>query len=189
MNKTEQFLTLYREYETLVRDVGQDPKDLEERMPDAEANRMRMCRLFRNYMSHQNDAGFLEPTEKMMGYLSRKVLDLKLAGDVAKKHLKKKLVVSADMRLADALRQVLPLERELILLVGKDGYRVLRLYDMMRLQLEGTKATKVGVVKPSRTKIQYVAPETAISSLDDTAFYVCTSDGTTDGKLLGVVCV
>lgn len=189
MSKTEQFLALYREYETLVRDAGQDPKDVEEKMPDAEANRMRMCRLFRNYMSHQNDPGFLEPTEKMMDYLSRKVLDLKLAGDVVKKHLKKKLVVTADMKLADALRQVLPLERELILLVEKNGYRVLRLYDMMRLQLEGTKATKVGVVKPSRTKIQFVAPETAISSLDNTAFYVCTADGTAEGKLLGVVCV
>ena len=78
---TEKLLSSYKDYESLVRDTGRDPKEVEDQAPELEGQRLRMCRLFRNYLSHVNDPGFLEPTAKMTGFLARRVTELKMAGD------------------------------------------------------------------------------------------------------------
>ena len=84
---TEKFIGLYREYEQLLRTSGLDPKTVEDAAANLDSDRLRLCRQFRNYFAHVQDPGFLEATDKMMRYLEGKVRELKLAGDVVKKHI------------------------------------------------------------------------------------------------------
>ena len=69
MNKVEEFLAAYREYESLLRDNQKDYKTIEDGSDDLNQNRMRICRQMRNYLSHQNDIGFLEPTKLQIDYM------------------------------------------------------------------------------------------------------------------------
>ena len=48
MTQQEKFLTVYKEYETLVRAAGKYPKDIEIEAEEIEANRLCICRQFRN---------------------------------------------------------------------------------------------------------------------------------------------
>lgn len=187
--ESTKFLNVYKDYETLVRSTGKDPKELEDQMPELEANRMRMCRQFRNYLSHVNDPGFIEPTEKMAKFLLAQAAKQRMAGDVAKKHLKKPsvAVIDGNMKLSEAVKQVLPLRRELVAGTLDGKYVVYSLFDLTKAALEQPKTTKVQTVKPLRTKPVLVAPDVAVSELDSYAVYVCTEDGTAEGKLLGLV--
>lgn len=186
---TEKLLSSYKDYESLVRDTGRDPKEVEDQAPELEGQRLRMCRLFRNYLSHVNDPGFLEPTAKMTGFLARRVTELKMAGDVAKKHLKKPAVavISDNMKLGEAVRQVLPLEREPVVCQTRSGYVIYGLFDLVKAALDSPKSTKVSAVTPKRVKPVFVRPDTPVAELDPDRVTICTDDGTEAGKLLGVV--
>ena len=41
---TEKLLSSYKDYESLVRDTGRDPKEVEDQAPELEGQRLRMCR-------------------------------------------------------------------------------------------------------------------------------------------------
>lgn len=86
--KTEKLLAQYRVYENLVRTAGFDPKTLEDSMDETKSNEMRMVRMFRNFLSHNQVPGFLEPTDKMLAFLDKEVQEWTMRGDVVKKHLK-----------------------------------------------------------------------------------------------------
>ena len=50
-----QFLSLYKTYESLLRDHGTDYRKIEEQQ---EGSRMTIMRQIRNYLSHAEDPGF-----------------------------------------------------------------------------------------------------------------------------------
>lgn len=60
MHQTTDFLALYREYESLLREQGLEYKQAEDAAEGQVQDRMRICRQIRNYLVHQEDAGFLE---------------------------------------------------------------------------------------------------------------------------------
>lgn len=185
--KAEKFLSLYKEYETLVRSMySREPKDLEDEFPDPRQGRLRMCRQFRNYLSHQEDPGFLEPTDKMLKFLGERVSDLKSEKDVVRKHLKKPEVcmVMENAKASEAWEKFIKLECLVLPVVYKDGrYGMLSVFDVMGVR--GT--TKVNTLKIKPVKPLYCGPLQLFKDLDMDAFYLCTSDGTPDGKLLGKV--
>ena len=65
MKKQEQFLSLYREYETLVRDKGQDCKDIEDKSDEQDfktgelhSDARRLCKRInrKNYGNKENNS-------------------------------------------------------------------------------------------------------------------------------------
>ncbi len=86
MKAEDEFLALYKEYEGLLREKGTDAKTYEETSPVGE--RLRFCRNTRNYLSHQNDAGFVHISQKQILFLSGIIDDLKMEGSPAKKYAK-----------------------------------------------------------------------------------------------------
>lgn len=186
----QKFLKLYKDYEQACRTVaGMDPKELEDSLPEATAGRLRMCRLFRNYLSHSNDPGFLEPTGKMYRFLEDQVLKLRLKGDVAKKHLKKpdRSIVRDGDKIQDALLRVLPLRRELVAGIHDGKIVVYRLYDMVQASLAGPKSARMSSVKPTSVRPGFARPDTPMEEIDPEGVTVCTDDGSRDGTILGVV--
>lgn len=190
MTKQEKFLNLYKDYETLVRSAGQDPKLLEDTMDEVRGGRMRQCRLFRNYMSHNNDNGFLEPTDAMMKFLESEVLDWKMRGDVVKKHLKSaaQSICSPKDKCSDVLAKMSKLKTD-VLIVSDDGFYTVSLWDVLNLFLASKSRATVSIkdVKSGAKKVSVVGPTVSISDIDRNVVTVCTSDGTADGKLLGTV--
>ena len=187
MKNDNKFLSLYREYESFIRDQGIDPKDYEEKVDDETANRLRMCRQMRNYLSHQNDPGFLNISDNQIAFLESYTDSLKMQGDVVKKHLK--AIVPATCgesdKCCDVLKQMTKLKTNNILVLSKKGVGVANIYDVINKALE-SKTTKMSLVKTKPT-YKIVSPTTKMEDIPFGSVILCTHDGTETGKLLGVI--
>lgn len=187
-SKSEQLLSLYREYEGLVRDDGYDAKVLEDEMDAATADRMRMIRQFRNYLSHHNDPGFLEPTDRMIAFLGKQLAAWKMRSDVVKKHVKS---VSYSMctdkdRCIDAIAKMASLKRDKIVMMTGSGLVLVSMYDITPLAF-ASKNARMSVAKVLKEKPVFVNPLMDMAGLDRSHVYVCTDDGSPSGKVMGTV--
>lgn len=186
MTIQEKFLGLYKEYETLVRASGKEPKELEDAVVGVESDRLKLCRQFRNYFAHVQDPGFLVPTEKMMVFLKARVDEMKAAGDVAKKHLKKPdyCMLTEEDKISDAYAMFSKLCRSDILVLKKDNtYGLLSVYSVIGAEPRA----RVSLFKITKVKPVFCGPLDAYETLDLDKVVLCTDDGTPDGKLLGRV--
>lgn len=192
--KIEIFLALYKEYEQLLRNAGQDPKEEENAVyavSAAQGDRLRMCRQFRNYFAHSNDPLFLEPTGQMMAFMESTVYALRMQTEVANKHLTRPAtsVVADTTKCCDAALMLLPLGQERVVVTTKDGYAVYRMFDIIEAALKQPKATKIKSLKPLRVKPVFVRPDTPMQEIDPLEVNICTNDGTPEGFLMGIVIV
>ena len=182
------FLATYREYESIIRSrYGTDPRQFEDTLENPlVSTRLRTCRQFRNYFVHENDPGFLEVTPEMYGFLLGVVEELKMKGDVLKKHLKTVqtgTVLYSD-KVSDVMSKLIRLKTDSIVVRCKDGsYGVVGIHDVAKALL-GSKVTKVGALKMSRN-FHFAGPLEEISTLPS-GIILCTDSGEVDGKLLGV---
>lgn len=191
MNPTEKYLASYKKYETLLRGGGTEPKQVEDELSATDpstAARLRMCRLFRNYLSHENDPGFLEPTVKMQAFLDKRVFDLESKGDVVKKHLKPAAygVFAPTAKLGDVLEKLCSAKRDMAASRVDGKWVLYGIHDLMVLYV-ASRAARLKAAKCLKAKPEFAGPMDDFSSLDSTRFVVCTDDGTPDGTVLGVV--
>ena len=187
--KTDKLLSQYRIYENLVRDSGQDPKDVEDGMAEADAARMRMIRQFRNFLSHQEAPGFLEPTDKMLAFLDAQVKDWAMRGDVARKHLRTPAASVCDEAetCAEGIAKLAKLKRTKLVVRDKaGGYGLCEIYALASL-VASSKSVKLRVAPRLKERPVFVAPDVPVEKIDRDRVNICTADGTASGKLLGVV--
>lgn len=186
MKNEEKFLNLYKEYESIMRDQGLDCKDFEEHCEDTLQNRLRMCRQMRNYLSHNNDAGFLDISNTQIKFLSDFVNEQKIKGDVLKKHLKTPTSSVCDIKdkCSLALEKLNKLKKENIVVTNGTSYKLASVYEISTRAIE-SKSNKLDKVKLCGDVI-FEHPLVEIEKIPSGKIIVCTSDGTTDGKLLGV---
>lgn len=187
----ENYLTLYKSYENVLRDLGQDAKLVEanlESTDPAKSARLRMCRLFRNYLVHENDPGFLIASDKMLDFLSKEVFILKSQNDSVKQHVKPagSYIFESHVKCADILDKVIRSKSPVIIRHGEFGYDLCHWTDVLALY-RSSKAAKLSVVKSMRGKIIFAAPADRFAELDPDRITICTSDGTPDGKVIGIV--
>lgn len=184
--KSEKFLELYKEYEGLLRLQGFDPKDVEDKSEGPDGDRLRMCRLFRNYFAHVADPGFLEAGDKMQKFLEARVQALKLQGDVVRKHLKKPeaCMVSENAKCSEAFEKFTKLGCMSLPVIMSDGtYKALSVFNTV-----GAKgSSKISSLKLTAVKPVFCGPLGGYMTLDTGRMTLCTEDGTPSGKLLGRV--
>ena len=187
MKNSDTLLALYREYETLMRDKGLDCKEFEDKSDDLTGARLRMCRLFRNYLSHQNDPGFLDVSDTQLKFLSAQVDALKSENDIVKKHMKSVVAATCteSEKCCDVLARMNKLQKDKILVIDRKGYKIVSIYDVAAMVLT-SKASRMSVVKSKKCVIKYVDPMRLMSDVP-AGLCICTSDGTSSGKLLGVL--
>lgn len=191
LNSTEKYLASYKKYETLLRGGGTEPKQVEDELSATDptaAARLRMCRLFRNYLSHENDPGFLEPTVKMQAFLDKRVFDLESRGDVVKKHLKPAAygVFEPTAKLGDVLEKLCSAKRDMAASRVDGKWVLYGIHDLTALYV-ASRAARLKAAKCLKAKPAFAGPMDDFNSLDSTRFVVCTDDGTPDGTVLGVV--
>lgn len=183
---TEKFLNTYREYETLIRNKGLDPRTIEETSePPLTQARLRMCRQFRNYLSHQNDSAFLEISSEMSKFLQQQVDQLKLEGDPLKKHIKtvNSGTVSENDKVSVAMEKMVKLKTSSIVVRKESGYALVSIHEVAKALLK-SKTTRIKTLKTSK-EFTFGAPLDDVSALPS-GIILCTKDGTEDGRLLGV---
>lgn len=191
LNASEKYLASYKKYETLLRSGGTEPKQVEDELSATDpstAARLRMCRLFRNYLSHENDPGFLEPTVKMQAFLDKRVFDLESRGDVVKKHLKPAAygVFEPTAKLGDVLEKLCSAKRDMAASRVDGKWVLYGIHDLTALYV-ASRAARLKAAKCLKAKPAFAGPMDDFSSLDSTRFVVCTDDGTPDGTVLGVL--
>ena len=183
---SEKFLNLYREYETLVRNKGLDPRTIEDTSEDALLQgRLRLCRQFRNYLSHQNDAGFLEISSEMLKFMQTQVDQLKLEGDPLKKHIKtvNAGTVSDKDKVSVALEKMVKLKTNSIIVRTDSGYSLVSIYEVAKALLK-SKTIRINTLKTTK-KFSFAAPLDDASTLPS-GIIICTKNGKDDGDLLGI---
>lgn len=184
-----QLLSQYRVYENLVRSEGYEPKVIEDSMPEDKANQMRMVRQFRNFLSHNEVPGFLEPTDKMLKFLDAEVEAWQTKGDVVKKHLRTPAASICEEKepCSVGLEKLAKMRKTKLVVRNKAGeYELCDLFAIASL-FASSRAAKLSVVPRLKEPPVFIAPTTLYSALDRDRVYLCTADGSKDGKLLGVV--
>lgn len=191
----DRFLSLYREFETLLRDDGKDYKELEESADDLLQNRLRINRQLRNYLTHNHDAGFLEISDKQIAFMEKLIFEQKSSMDILKKHIKSAKVAGClctDM-LDDVLTKMmklkvtrLPVYDESCVLGIVSWIDVLKAYRTEKRP----KTAKLSVVKKFDKKVICMTPDTLMSDIlmtvDPSDMVCCKDSGDKKGKFLGV---
>lgn len=186
MTKQETFIVRWKEYETLLRDSGTDIKDAENSACDMEAGRLRICRQIRNYLTHVDDCGFINVSDKMISFIEDKIRAVKEEGDTARKHVRKpsSCMLEPDSSCSDAFTLFRKLKcTDLLVRLENGAYGVLNIYDAVGHDPADT----VSTVRTKKTVPCYCSPLDSYHALDRSSFVLCTDDGTPGGKLMGQV--
>lgn len=191
----DRFLSLYREFETLLRDDGKDYKELEESANDLLQNRLRINRQLRNYLTHNHDAGFLEISDKQIAFMEKLIFEQKSSMDILKKYIKSAKVAGClcTDTLDDVLTKMmklkvtrLPVYDESCVLGIVSWIDVLKAYRTEKRP----KTAKLSVVKKFDKKVICMTPDTLMSDIlmtvDLSDMVCCTDSGDKKGKFLGV---
>ena len=91
MTKNVKYLEMYRRFESVLKSQGLyfTVKDYEDSLENdkAKQNKIRMCRMIRNYLEHENQT-FLEATDEMISFLEKEIIEM----DEQEVPVKKKMI-------------------------------------------------------------------------------------------------
>lgn len=196
MQKNNQFLEYYRQYESLLRSHGTDYKSIEDTAEDQLQNQMRITRQMRNFLSHTPDTTFLSISDKQIQWLRNLIREEEQRSDVLKKHLKlpKTAAVKEGEPILDVLLRmskqeslVVPVYRDTTLLGTVSLYQLTK---KVCKQLDAVCDRKT--YGKWGTDLICYPPDTAMDIIFESQSQTfglpicCTEDGTLTGKFLGV---
>jgi len=85
----DKFLETYRKLESALREKGQQVRDYEETLPESEGCKLKLCRTFRNYLSHEKEGAlYIEIAPKLQEFLEEELWKLDGAAIPVKKKMK-----------------------------------------------------------------------------------------------------
>lgn len=192
--ETDKFLSLYRTYENLLREHGTDYRAVEEKQT---GGRMTMMRQMRNYLAHSEDPGFIAVSPLCLRVLEDMVKEEMLKGDIVKKHLvtPAKGSIKEGMTLSEIVYwmsktamsgvQTKPVYNEHtsqfkgLLMLERAAYELMRLGDTAFV------AETMGACMEG--SYHFVKPTDPVPEHMGTDYYICTKDGTKDGRYMGYI--
>lgn len=192
MKTNDKFLATYKDLETLLRGQFDDMQTAEASFDTTKGEKLRICRQMRNFMSHNNEPGFLIASEAQIKYLEQCVSEERLKGDIAKKHTKTisayactvtDKCIDVATKMIKKKITVMPVFSE-----TKTGriFGSVSIFDVTTAAFE-KKTNKIDSIKINTKEHLFVAPDTKVENIPRDKVVFCTSDGTDKGKVLGVV--
>lgn len=194
-----QFLSLYRTYENLLRDHGteyraledgRDPRIVTQQIP---TGRLTIMRQMRNYLSHSEDPGFLAVSPDCLLFLEKLVKEEQSKGDLVKDHL----VTPAK----GSLKEGMPLSEAVYRLAknAASGELGLPVYDPESKRLKGILMLEHAAYKLNRDtgsllsakecmlekNFRLLSPQDPVPENLENCFYCCTKNGTLDAPYMG----
>lgn len=185
------FLEVYKELEKTLSLMGTDVVNYENIFTDSSnSNKLRMCRMTRNYLQHNNDQNFVEPTDQMISFLERLNNSL-----LAKTTTNGKKMVKADkikIDINDRVEDILPVlaKNKVLLVYDKNTFKGLyRVNTYLNFSLKNkiTKTTKVGTFeKPCKAYVAKNAQyDSSLDLLKSNPVVFVTENGKEKGEILG----
>lgn len=185
----EEFLALYKSYETALRAQDTDYRTVEEK---SGSDRMRIMRQIRNYLSHADDPGFIAISPVCLEALRQMVKEEQAKGDIAKNHL----VTPAK----GSLKEGMPLSSAVYRIVRHMENRrpEMPVYDEKK-QLKGILTLKQAAYAldqghtllyektcgPYTKDFHIVKPDDLVPEKRDGLYYCVTKNGTLDAQYMG----
>lgn len=188
--ENEQFLSLYKTYEGLLRARGTDYRAVEEEL---NSDRMRMMRQMRNYLCHSEDPGFIAISPVCIKALEKMVKEESMKGDIVKNHLvtPAKGSVKEGTMLADIVYRmsILAMTGVYELPVYDNSKRLKGIVVLERMAYEMKNKGNIPLEEKTcgayGTYFHLVKPGDLIPEERDSLYYCCTKDGTLDSQYMG----
>lgn len=192
--EVDEFLSLYKTYENLLRTRGTDYRTVEDEQMKQGSNRMTMMRQMRNYLSHSEDPGFIAISDVCLNALRKMVKEESLKGDIVKNHL----VTPAK----GSVKEGTPLSAvvyRLSLLAVKGQFEIpvydadtKRLKGIISLERTAYELDRQGNIPlnektygPYGQAFHLVRPDDQTPENTDSQFYCCTKDGGMYSQYMG----
>ena len=193
MSNNTEFLKVYKQYESLLREQQIDIKTVEDSSDDKTSNRLRICRQLRNYLSHNDDNSFIDISDAQLKFMTGLYNRELMKGDVVKKHVKSPNSTTVSTKLCiDVLNMMTKLKSDCLVVelsepyIKDTRYVLYGMYDVLQYYLDKGKSAKLADVKSKPIKSScFTSPEAKICDVPD-GLIVCTDDGTKTGKLIGI---
>ena len=191
--ENDEFLSLYRTYEGMLRARGTDYRAIEEEQVAKGNGRMTIMRQMRNYMSHSEDPGFITISPVCIKALEKMIKEESLKGDIVKNHLvspakgslKEGILLSAAVYKLSVLAMLGQFE---IPVYDSEAKRLKGIVTLERLAYELNKQGDIlneSTCGPYGTAFHLVKPDDPAPEKADELFYCCTKDGTMDSAYMG----
>lgn len=197
--ENEQFLSLYKTYEGLLRQRGIDYRIIEEEQSKQGLGRMTIMRQMRNYLCHAEDPGFITVSQACIKALEKMVKEEQMRGDIVKNHLV--TPAKGSLKEGTMLSKVV-YRMSLLAMTGIHSMPVYeekmkRLKGMVLLERMAYELDRQGNIPleestcgPYGKYMTIVAPDTPAQGLtgrsgQDDTYILCTKDGTLDSQYMG----
>lgn len=178
----EKFLDAFRALDTELKSDGSTVLDYENSLDTLGQERLKVCRIMRNYMAH-NDTTFLATTNEQIKFLEEQVTEIRKKAHTVKDEMKRVKLIKATTAIKDVIASIdkfpiAPIETKVgLYLVDKDTL-------IHNLALGNKK-----IAIPARLpKYATIAKDERIENISS-GTYVVTSDGTINGTYVGIITI
>ena len=177
----DKFLDAFRALDSELKLNNTTVLDYENSLDSDNQEKLKACRIMRNYMSH-NDTTFLTASTNQIKFLNDLTLELRKKAHTVKDEMKRVTPIKYTAPIYDTITQlckypVAPIET-------KDHNIYLVDIDILLKQL--TAKNKKIVVPAKIPKYKYVAKTDRIDQISS-GTYIVTDNGKADGKYLGMI--
>lgn len=191
MKKEDEYLSVFRELENTLRNRGVEYRTLEDETNGKDKNRLKICRTIRNYLVHNDDAGFICVTDMQIEFLTNKIIEAsKKYGDTVQQNLIKVNdgVAFTSDKCTDTISKFIKYKTNKILVCEKRGLKIVGVATIQETSKEmvKSKSAKMSSVKTINDYIIVDIGENYNNIPPDT-IAICTEDGTPHSKVKGVI--
>lgn len=176
----DKFLQAYKELETELKYIGQSVLDYENSLSDTDDNKekLKLCRIVRNYISHNSD-NFAGTTNEMIKFLNSLTSKINKLSKTAKDIMVKPNFIKPN----EPIKNILPLIKKPIVVLDKEKFICLVKKDYL---LDLIAAGEKKFIVPKKHDYKFTTKETHLEDMQGE--YIITNDGTKNGKVIGIVC-
>lgn len=178
----EKFLDAFRALDTELKSDGSTVLDYENSLDTLGQERLKVCRIMRNYMAH-NDTTFLATTNEQIKFLEEQVTEIRKKAHTVKDEMKRVKLIKATAAIKDVIASIdkfpiAPIETKVgLYLVDKDI--------LIHNLAIGNKKIAIPVRLP---RYATIAKDERIENIGS-GTYVVTSDGTINGTYVGIITI
>lgn len=178
----EKFLDAFRALDTELKTDGKTVLDYENSLDTLDQERLKVCRIMRNYMAH-NDTTFLSTTSEQIKFLDKQVDELRKLAHTVKDEMKRVKTVKATEPIKNILTSI-----DKYPIVPVETKAGIFLVDQTILIHQLALGNKKVTIPARLPKYKYVSKMERLENIG-TGTYIVTEDGTATGAYLGILIV
>lgn len=176
----DKFLDSFRALDAELKLNGSTVLDFENTLEGTEQEQLKVCRIMRNYMAH-NDVTFLVASNDQIKFLDSKVVELRKSAHTVKDEMKRVKEIKSSEPIKNVIAALA--KNDIVPVIDKTGMYLVDKDILIKQLAAGNKKIIIPAKLP---KYKYVDKLTRIDTLSKGIFIV-TDNGQSTGKYLGIV--